>query len=67
MKDTLALNDDILMKVEKPERYIGHEVNSVVKDKEQVDIRFAMCFPDVYEIRIPPGTYKKPLILSPMA
>ena len=50
MKDTLALNDDILMKVEKPERYIGHEVNSVVKDKEQVDIRFAMCFPDVYEI-----------------
>ena len=50
MKDTLALNDDILMKVEKPERYIGHEVNSVVKDKEQIDIRFAMCFPDVYEI-----------------
>ena len=34
----------------KPARYIGGEVNSVMKDKEQVDIRFAMCFPDVYEI-----------------
>ena len=38
------------MKVEKPARYIGGEVNSVMKDKDQVDIRFAMCFPDVYEI-----------------
>ncbi len=38
------------MKVEKPARYIGGEVNSVMKDKENVDIRFAMCFPDVYEI-----------------
>ncbi len=43
----LALNDEILMKVEKPARYIGGEVNSVMKDKDQVDIRFAMCFPDV--------------------
>lgn len=50
MKNKTALSDDILMKVEKPARYIGHEFNSVVKDKEQVDIRFAMCFPDVYEI-----------------
>ena len=50
MSDKLALSDDILLKIEKPERYIGHEVNSVVKDKSQVDIRFAMCFPDVYEI-----------------
>lgn len=48
--EKLALSDDILMKVEKPERYIGHEVNSVIKDKEQVAVRFAMCFPDVYEI-----------------
>ncbi len=48
--DKLALSDDILMKIEKPERYIGHEVNSVVKDKEQIAVRFAMCFPDVYEI-----------------
>ncbi len=46
----LALSDEILMKVEKPARYIGNELNSVVKDKENVDIRFAMCFPDVYEI-----------------
>ena len=64
---TLALSDEILMKVAKAARYIGGEVNSVMKDKNDVDIRFAMCFPDVYEIRIPPGTYKKPLILSPMA
>lgn len=42
--------DDILMKIEKPARYIGNEVNSVMKDKADVDIRFAMCFPDVYEI-----------------
>ena len=46
----LALNDEILLKIEKPARYIGGEVNSVIKDKEKVDIRFAMCFPDVYEI-----------------
>lgn len=48
--EKLALSDDILMKVEKPERYIGHEVNSVIKDKGQIAVRFAMCFPDVYEI-----------------
>lgn len=46
----LALSDDILMQVEKPARYIGNEVNSIVKDREQVSVRFAMCFPDVYEI-----------------
>ena len=46
----LALNDEILLKIEKPARYIGNEVNSVMKDKSEVDIRFAMCFPDVYEI-----------------
>ena len=38
------------MKVDKAARYIGGEVNSVMKDKNDVDIRFAMCFPDVYEI-----------------
>ena len=38
------------MKVDKAARYIGGEVNSVMKDKNNVDIRFAMCFPDVYEI-----------------
>ena len=46
----LALSDEILMTVEKPARYIGNEVNSVIKDRNKVDIRFAMCFPDVYEI-----------------
>ena len=46
----LALDDEILLNIEKPARYIGGEVNSVMKDKEKVDIRFAMCFPDVYEI-----------------
>ena len=45
-----ALSDEILLSIEKPARYIGNEVNSVMKDPEQVDIRFAMCFPDVYEI-----------------
>lgn len=46
----LALSDDILMSIDKPARYIGNEVNSVVKDKNKIDIRFCMCFPDVYEI-----------------
>lgn len=46
----LALSDDILLKIEKPARYIGNEVNSITKDKNDIDIRFAMCFPDVYEI-----------------
>ncbi|SFU80452.1 TIGR03960 family B12-binding radical SAM protein [Butyrivibrio sp. INlla21] len=50
MNYNLALPDEILLSIEKPERYIGNEVNSVTKDKESVDIRFAMCFPDVYEI-----------------
>ena len=38
------------MKIEKPARYIGGEVNSVMKDPAEVDIRFVMAFPDVYEI-----------------
>ncbi len=46
----LALNEDILMSIDKPARYIGGEVNAVMKDLNQVDVRFAMCFPDVYEI-----------------
>lgn len=46
----LALSDEILLKVEKPARYIGNEINSVIKDKDSIDIRIAMCFPDVYEI-----------------
>ncbi len=46
----LALSDEILLSVESPARYIGGEVNSVMKDPGKVDVRFAMCFPDVYEI-----------------
>lgn len=46
----LALNDEILMNVEKPVRYIGGEVNSVYKDPIEYDVHFCMCFPDVYEI-----------------
>lgn len=45
----LALNDEILLSVEQPARYIGGEVNSVMKDPKKVDIRFAMCFPDMTE------------------
>ena len=50
MNLNLALSDETLLSIEKPERYIGGEVNCVMKDKEKVDIRFAFCFPDVYEI-----------------
>ena len=46
----LALSDEILMSVEKPARYIGGEYNSIMKDLSTIDIRFAMCFPDVYEV-----------------
>ncbi|MCI8299039.1 MAG: TIGR03960 family B12-binding radical SAM protein [Lachnospiraceae bacterium] len=46
----LALSDEILMSVDKPARYIGNEVNMVRKDPGKAAIRFAMCFPDVYEI-----------------
>lgn len=46
----LALSDEILMSIEKPARYIGGEYNSVMKDKDKIDVRFCMCFPDVYEI-----------------
>ena len=46
----LALSDEILLEVEKPARYIGNEINSVIKEKKDGLIRFAMCFPDVYEI-----------------
>lgn len=48
--NNLALSDEILLSVEKPARYIGNEVNMVKKDLSEIDVRFAMCFPDVYEI-----------------
>lgn len=50
MTSKLALSDEILSQIEKPARYIGNEVNAVIKDKNKVDVRFCMCFPDVYEI-----------------
>lgn len=46
----LALSDEILLSIQQPARYLGNELNAVYKDPDQVDIRFAMCFPDVYEI-----------------
>ena len=46
----LALSDEILLTIEKPARYIGNEINSIQKEKKDVNIRFVMCFPDVYEI-----------------
>ena len=46
----LALSDEILLSISQPARYIGGEVNCVMKDPSLVDIRFAMCFPDVYDI-----------------
>lgn len=49
-KRTLALPDEVLMRIEKPARYTGNEINMVKKDPSAVDIRFCMCFPDVYEI-----------------
>ena len=50
MKKRLALSDEILLSVDKPERYLGNEGNVIKKDPSSVDIRFAICFPDVYEI-----------------
>ena len=46
----LALSDEIMLKIDKPARYIGGEVNMVIKNPKDVDVRFAMCFPDVYDI-----------------
>ncbi len=46
----LALSDEVLLTIEKPARYIGGEINMAVKDPSKVDVRFCMCFPDVYEI-----------------
>lgn len=45
-----ALSDEILLSIDKPARYLGNEVNMVKKNPDEVDIRVAMCFPDVYEI-----------------
>lgn len=47
---TLKIDDKMLMSVEKPSRYTGGEWNSVVKNPDDVKIRFAFCFPDTYEV-----------------
>ena len=46
----LALSDEILLSIDKAARYIGGEVNSVMKNLDEIDVRVAFCFPDVYEI-----------------
>lgn len=46
----ITVPDEILLQVEKPARYTGNELNMVKKDPEKTDIRFAFCFPDVYEV-----------------
>ena len=46
----LALPDEVLLTIDKPARYIGGEINMVEKNPEEMQIRFCMCFPDVYEI-----------------
>ena len=45
----LALSDELLLKADKASRYIGGEINSVMKNKDAVDVRFCMCFPDLSE------------------
>ena len=40
----------LLLKVQKPGRYVGGELNEVIKNKRDVDVRFAFCFPDIYEV-----------------
>ncbi|MBE6824052.1 MAG: TIGR03960 family B12-binding radical SAM protein [Ruminococcaceae bacterium] len=42
--------EKILLKVQKPGKYVGGELNAVIKNKDEVDVRFAFCFPDTYEI-----------------
>ena len=42
--------EKLLLQVQKPSRYIGGEPGSIVKDKSKVDVRFAFCFPDTYDI-----------------
>jgi radical SAM family uncharacterized protein len=49
MIDTKKL-DKLLLKVEKPARYVGTELNEIIKNKEEIDLRFAFAFPDTYEV-----------------
>jgi radical SAM family uncharacterized protein/radical SAM-linked protein len=45
-----VLDDEILPRVDKPSRYLGTEVNSVHKDRDQVEVRMALAFPDMYDL-----------------
>ena len=56
----LALSDEILLSVDKAARYIGGEVNSVMKDLKEVTTRVAFCFPDVYKLTITVSYDEKP-------
>lgn len=47
--------EKLLLKVQKPGRYVGGELNEVIKDKKKVDCRFAFCFPDTYEVGMSPS------------
>ena len=42
--------EKLLLRVQKPGRYVGGELNAVMKDRDSVDVRFAFCFPDTYEV-----------------
>ncbi|HHV32534.1 MAG TPA: TIGR03960 family B12-binding radical SAM protein [Clostridiales bacterium] len=42
--------EKLLLKVQKPGRYVGGELNSVIKNKKDIEVRFAFCFPDIYEV-----------------
>ncbi len=46
----MKILDEFLLNIQKPSRYIGGEVGAVIKDKSKVNVRFAFCFPDTYEI-----------------
>lgn len=48
--NVLSQIEPLLMQAQKPAQYIGGEVGSIVKEREQIDVRFAFCFPDTYEI-----------------
>lgn len=50
MKEIQEKLEQLLLNTQKPARYIGGELGSVVKDRDKVDVRFAFCFPDVYDV-----------------
>lgn len=50
MKEIQQKIERLLLDTQKPARYIGGELGSVVKDRDKVDVRFAFCFPDVYDV-----------------